>query len=451
MNLSKVQVKPIKKEVELLGNFEETNLGYTTLELAKEEAERCLHCPHAPCMKACPAHNHIPDFIKQIKNRNGLEANKILRITTIFSSICGRVCPHEKQCESVCVRARNGEAVAIRNLERFASTFIVTMEKPKEERKERIAIIGAGPAGLMCAYRLRTHGYQVDIYDENPKAGGALTYSIPSFRLPYEEVEKVVKNLEGMGVHFFLNHKIEGDLETFITDHGYQKMVVATGATKDKYMHLPGENLENVWPANALLIKAKKIMLHEIEEELPLKNAKKVVVIGGGNTAMDAASYLRRLGVEVIVMYRRSEEEMPANKEELEEAKKEGIQFMFLTNPNAFLGEKEVSAISFVHMELLDELDKSGRKKCREKPNSQENLQGVGGVVTAISASSNIEFIPNAFDMSSWGSIVVNDEGQTSNDQFYAGGDVVTGPLTVVHAMKAGDTIAESIHQSFNQ
>ena len=300
MNLSKVQVKPIKKEVELLGNFEETNLGYTTLELAKEEAERCLHCPHAPCMKACPAHNHIPDFIEQIKNRNGLEANKILRITTIFSSICGRVCPHEKQCESVCVRARNGEAVAIRNLERFASTFIVTMEKPKEERKERIAIIGAGPAGLMCAYRLRTHGYQVDIYDENPKAGGALTYSIPSFRLPYEEVEKVVKNLEGMGVQFFLNHKIEGDLETFISDHGYQKMVVATGATKNKYMHLPGENLENVWPANALLIKAKKIMLHEIEEELPLKNAKKVVVIGGGNTAMDAASYLRRLGVECI-------------------------------------------------------------------------------------------------------------------------------------------------------
>jgi len=451
MNLSKVQVKPIIKEAELLGNFEETHLGYTSLELAKEEAERCLHCPHAPCMKACPAHNHIPDFIEQIKNGNGLEANKILRITTIFSSICGRVCPHEKQCESVCVRARNGEAVAIRNLERFASTFPVLMEKPQEERKERIAIIGAGPAGLMCAYRLRTHGYQVDVYDENQKAGGALTYSIPSFRLPYEEVEKVIKNLEGMGVSFFLKTRIDGDLETFLLDHDYQKMVLATGATKDKFLNLPGENLQNVWPANALLIKAKKIMLHEIEEELPLKNAKRVVVIGGGNTAMDAASYLRRLGVEVILMYRRSEEEMPANKEELEEAKKEGIRFMFLTNPNAFLGEKEVSAISFVHMELLDEIDKSGRKKCREKPNSQEILQDVDGVVTAISASSNIEFIPTAFDMSSWGSIIVNEEGKTSNHQFYAGGDVVTGPLTIVHAMKAGDVIAEAIHQSFNQ
>ena len=451
MNLSKTQVKPIKKEMELLGNFEETNLGYTTLELAKEEAERCLHCPHAPCMKACPAHNHIPDFIEQIKKGNGVEAQKILRLTTIFSSICGRVCPHEKQCESVCVRGRNGEPVAIRTLERFASTFAVPFLKPQEEKEERIAIIGAGPAGLMCAYRLRMYGYQVDIYDENQKAGGALTYSIPSFRLPYEEVEKVVKNLESMGVHIFLNTKIDGDLEEFLSDHNYQRLVIATGATKDKFLKLPGENLKNVWPANALLIEAKKIMLHERVEDLPLKNAKKVIVIGGGNTAMDAASYLRRLGVQVIVMYRRSEEEMPANKEELEEAKKEGIQFMFLTNPTAFLGEEAVSAISFVHMELLDELDRSGRRKCQEIPDSQEIMQDVDGVVTAISASSNIEFVPNAFSLTSWGSIITDESGKTTNDNMYAGGDVVTGPLTIVQAMKTGDDIASAIHQSLNQ
>ncbi len=434
-------------------NFEEVALGYTE-EQAVDEANRCLNCKNKPCVSGCPVSIDIPEFISKIKERDFLGAYEIIAKSSSLPAVCGRVCPQEKQCESKCVRGIKGEPVAIGRLERFvADWYISNAPKKNAEIKsngKKVAVIGAGPAGLTCAGDLAKRGYKVSVFEALHTAGGVLVYGIPEFRLPKSIVAKEIENLENLGVEVNTNMVIGRVLSIDeLFDDGYEAVFIGTGAGLPRFMNIPGENLRGVYSANEFLTRVNLMKAYKEDSETPIQKAKKVAVVGGGNVAMDAARCAMRLGAEsVSIIYRRSEAEMPARLEEVEHAKEEGIEFLMLTNPTEIVSDENgaVGGMKCVKMEL-GEPDASGRRSPIEIENS-EFLLDCDCVIIAVGTSPNplIKNTTKNLETNKRGCIVTQDEsGLTSREGVYAGGDAVTGAATVILAMGAGKSAAEAI------
>ncbi|MBQ7792844.1 MAG: NADPH-dependent glutamate synthase [Clostridia bacterium] len=433
-------------------NFGEVALGYT-LEQAKDEAERCLQCKHKPCVGGCPVAIDIPAFIQKIKEEDLEGAYQIINRSSSLPAVCGRVCPQETQCEAKCVRGIKGEPVAIGRLERFVADWHrehasdnVTQAAAKQQK---VAVIGAGPAGLTCAGDLAKAGYDVTIFEALHVAGGVLVYGIPEFRLPKAIVRAEIENLKKIGVKLETNMVIGKVLAVDeLFEEGYEAIFIGTGAGLPRFMKIPGENLNGVFSANEFLTRINLMKAYDSNSPTPVQRAKNVAVVGGGNVAMDAARCAKRLGAEnVYVVYRRSLDEMPARKEEVEHAMEEGIIFKVLCNPVEILGDEKnfVSGMKCVEMEL-GEPDESGRRKPIVKPDSEFVLD-VDAVIMSIGTSPNplIKSTTEGLETNSHGCIVTQEDGQTSRTGVYAGGDAVTGAATVILAMGAGKTAASSI------
>lgn len=440
-------------------NFREVALGYTK-EQAMEEAERCLQCKHKPCVKGCPVNVPIPGFIEKVAQGDFEAAYEIIIQENSLPAICGRVCPQENQCEGLCVRGIKGEAVGIGRLERFVADYYMEYIKPNKESIEiqnsseklaRVAVIGAGPAGLTCAGDLAKLGYEVTIFEALHMPGGVLTYGIPEFRLPKALVAKEIENITGLGVQIEKNVLVGRSItidELF--EEGYKAVFVGSGAGLPNFMGIEGENLNGVYSANEFLTRSNLMKAYDFPNSpTPTKIGQKVAVVGGGNVAMDAARTAKRLGAEeVYIVYRRGEKELPARLEEIHHAKEEGIQFQLLTNPVKIL-EREgwVGGMECVLMEL-GEPDASGRRRPIEKDDSGFVLD-VQTVIIAIGQTPNplIRQTTPGLATQKWGGIVVEEETmKTSKDSVYAGGDAVTGAATVILAMGAGKKAAAAIH-----
>ncbi|WP_432651629.1 NADPH-dependent glutamate synthase [Huintestinicola sp.] len=436
-------------------NFLEVALGYTE-EMAVDEAQRCLGCKNMPCVKGCPVNIDIPAFIKEIANKNFEGAYGIISKSSSLPAVCGRVCPQETQCEGKCVRGIKGEPVGIGRLERFAAdyhnaNFKGEPEKPASNGK-KVAVIGAGPAGLTCAGDLAKKGYDVTVFEALHLAGGVLVYGIPEFRLPKSIVQREIDGLKAIGVHIETN-VIIGKTITIdeLFEQGFKSVFIGSGAGLPRFMNIPGENLKGVYSANEFLTRVNLMKAYKPDSDTPVKENKKVAVVGGGNVAMDAARCAKRLGAEeVYIVYRRGEAELPARAEEIEHAKEEGIIFKTLTNPVEILGDenKFVSGIKCASMEL-GEPDESGRRRPVVKEGS-EHVIDVDCVVMSIGTSPNplIRNTTEGLETNKHGCIVVKDEsGLTSREGVYAGGDAVTGAATVILAMGAGKSAAEAIDE----
>ncbi|MBP1546373.1 MAG: NADPH-dependent glutamate synthase [Oscillospiraceae bacterium] len=436
-------------------NFLEVALGYTE-EMAVDEAQRCLNCKNMPCVKGCPVNIDIPGFIKEIANRNFEGAYGIISKSSSLPAVCGRVCPQETQCEGKCVRGIKGEPVAIGRLERFAAdyhnaNFKGEPEKPASNGK-KVAVIGAGPAGLTCAGDLAKKGYEVTVFEALHLAGGVLVYGIPEFRLPKSIVQREIDGLKAIGVKIETN-VIIGRTITIdeLFEQGFKCVFIGSGAGLPRFMNIPGENLKGVYSANEFLTRVNLMKAYKPDSDTPIKENKRVAVVGGGNVAMDAARCAKRLGAEeVYIVYRRGEAELPARAEEIEHAKEEGIIFKTLTNPVEILGDddKFVSGIKCVSMEL-GEPDESGRRRPVVKADS-EHVIDVDCVVMSIGTSPNplIRNTTEGLETNKHGCIVTTDEsGLTSREGVYAGGDAVTGAATVILAMGAGKSAAEAIDE----
>lgn len=455
MSLEKVKITE-RDPNERNKNFKEVVLGYTEEE-AKEEAKRCLQCKHKPCIQGCPVNVKIPEFIKLVSDGEFEGAYQKIKETNALPAVCGRVCPQESQCESQCVRGKKGESVAIGRLERFVADF--HMKNIEEEKTEiqsngkKVAVIGSGPAGLSCAGDLAKKGYDVTIFEAFHTAGGVLMYGIPEFRLPKTIVQEEIKTLKEKGVKVETNMvvgKVFSVEELF--KQGFDAVFIGSGAGLPRFMKMPGENLNGVYTANEFLTRINLMKAYKFPEtDTPIKVGKKVAVIGGGNVAMDAARSAKRLGAEdVYIIYRRSEEEMPARVEEVHHAKEEGIIFNLLHNPTQVLATEDgwVRAIECVEMEL-GKPDASGRRRPVEIEGSEKELE-VDTVIVAIGQSPNplIKSTTEGLKTHDWGGIITNEEtGATSIPGVYAGGDAVTGAATVILAMGAGKTAAKAIDQ----
>ena len=434
--------------------FEEVALGYTA-KIAREEAARCLNCRHKPCVEGCPVHIDIPAFLKQVAQGDDEGAYRTISMSSALPAVCGRVCPQENQCEKHCARGIKGEAVAIGRVERYvADTHIARGEKAHkpESNGKKMAVVGAGPAGLTCAGELRRRGYDVTVFEALHVAGGVLVYGIPEFRLPKMIVRKEVEKLEEMGVEVRTDVVIGRTLTVDeLFEMGYQGVFIGTGAGLPRFMGIPGENLRGVYSANEFLTRVNLMKAYKEDSKTPVRRGQRVAVVGGGNVAMDAARCALRLGAEeVSIIYRRSEEEMPARKEEVEHAKEEGIVFRMLTNPVSIHGSEDVSHIKCLKM-ALGEPDASGRRRPEEVPGSEYDIP-VDVVIMAIGTSPNplIRTTTEGLETNRWGCIVTKDEGGlTSRDHVYAGGDAVTGAATVILAMGAGKAAAEAMDAAF--
>lgn len=434
-------------------NFDEVALGYTK-EMAIEEAKRCLNCKHKPCVSGCPVGVDIPSFIAEVAQGDIESAYKVLSKQTSLPAVCGRVCPQETQCEGKCVRAIKGESVAIGRLERFVADWHRENCTQKPEKAEsngkKVAVIGAGPTGLTCAGELAKKGYDITIYEALHTAGGVLVYGIPEFRLPKDIVKYEIDNLKSMGVKIETNMVI-GKILTIddLFDYGYQAVYIGSGAGLPKFMGIPGESLKGVYSANEYLTRVNLMKAYMPDSKTPIRKSKNVAVIGGGNVAMDAARSAKRLGAEnVYIVYRRGRQELPARLEEIEHAEEEGIIFKLLTNPVEVIGDEngEVKAIKCVEMEL-GEPDSSGRRRPKVKENS-EFVIDVDTMIMSIGTSPNplISSTTDGLETDKWGCIVTNgDDGLTSRNAVYAGGDAVTGAATVILAMGAGKQAAAAI------
>ena len=439
--------------------FEEVATGYT-YEMAVEEARRCLHCKNKPCVTACPVQIDIPAFIEKVANEDMEGAFEILNKQSSLPAVCGRVCPQETQCESKCVRGVKGDPVGIGRLERFCADYAMQHASAKTERPapngHRVAVVGSGPSGLTCAGDLAKLGYDVTIFEALHTPGGVLVYGIPEFRLPKRLVREEIATVEALGV------KIETDVvvgrsvsleELF--DEGYEAVFVGSGAGLPRFQGIPGENLNGVYSANEFLTRINLMKAYAFPEtDTPVRVGKKVAVVGGGNVAMDAARSALRLGAdEVSIIYRRSEKEMPARLEEVHHAKDEGVNFRMLTNPTAIHGDESgnVRAMTCVEMEL-GEPDASGRRRPVVKQGSEFDLD-VDTVVIAIGNSPNplIRNTTPGLETQKWGGIIVDENGATSLENVYAGGDAVTGAATVILAMGAGKTAAKAIHEKLSK
>ena len=437
-------------------NFLEVATGYTE-EQARDEAARCLNCKTRNCVSGCPVSVQIPDFIKEIVDGNFEKAYEVISQSSSLPAVCGRVCPQESQCEGKCVRGIKGEPVGIGRLERFVADYhnahsTAEVVKP-ESNGHKVAIVGSGPSGLACAGDLAKKGYEVTIFEALHLAGGVLVYGIPEFRLPKAIVQKEIDGLKALGVKVETNMVIGKvlSIDELMEEYQFEAVFIGSGAGLPRFMNIPGENLKGVYSANEFLTRVNLMKAYKDDSSTPIMKAKKVAVVGGGNDAMDAARSAKRLGAdEVYIVYRRSEEELPARKEEVEHAKEEGIIFKLLTNPVEILpnDEKFVGAIKCLEMEL-GEPDASGRRKPVEKAGSEFEIP-VDAVIMSIGTSPNplIKSTTKGLDTQKWGGIIVEEEtGLTSREGVYAGGDAVTGAATVILAMGAGKKAAKSIDE----
>ena len=441
-------------------NFEEVSLGYTE-KLAMQEAERCLNCKKPRCVDNCPVNVQIPEFIMEVKAGNFEKAAEIILETNALPAVCGRVCPQEDQCEGSCVVGIKNEPVGIGRLERFVADYIrekdIKFTTKIEKNGKKVAVIGSGPSGIACAGDLAKRGYDVTIFEALHEPGGVLVYGIPEFRLPKETVVKTeIQGVIDLGV------KIETDvvigktvtIDTLIEKEGFEAVYVASGAGLPNFMHIKGENSNGVLSANELLTRSNLMKAFDESYKTPIKLGKKVAVVGAGNVAMDAARTALRLGSEVYVVYRRSEEECPARLEELEHAKEEGIKFLFLNNPTEIFADENgwVNGMRCIKMEL-GEPDDSGRRRPIEIPNSEFTLD-VDTVVMSIGTSPNplISRTTPGLEINKWKCIIADEEtGKTTKERVYAGGDAVTGAATVILAMGAGKKAAKAIDEFLDQ
>ena len=438
---------------ERINNFDEVPLGYTDEE-AVQEAERCLQCEHQPCVDGCPVSVPIPQFIKEVKDGEFSKANEIIKSKNNLPAVCGRVCPQEEQCEEVCVMGEKFEPVAIGKLERFVSDKALENEDEKDvkvekERDEKVAVVGAGPAGLTAAADLAKEGFAVTLFESLHATGGVLRYGIPQFRLPKEIVDQEVELIKNLGVEIRLNTIIGKTLTVDeLFEDGYKAVFIGAGAGLPRFLGLEGENLNGVYSANEYLTRVNLMKAYKFPEyKTPIKVGHKVAVIGGGNVAMDSARTAKRLGAdEVTVVYRRSEPQMPARDEEIEHAKEEGIEFKLLNNPVAFYGEDGKLTRMEVKKMKLGEKDDSGRR--RPIPIEDSNwIMDVDIVIIAIGQSPNPVLTNNTrgIETKSWGGIKVDENLETTREGVFAGGDVVTGAATVIKAMGAGKEGAKNI------
>lgn len=442
---------PVQDPAVRITNFDEVALGYTP-EMAVEEATRCLHCKHQPCVSGCPVNIHIPDFIEKVAQGEFEEAYKIISLTSTLPAICGRVCPQENQCEKVCVRGIKNEPVAIGRLECFVADYHrehndTPFEKP-QSNGHKVAIVGAGPAGLTCAGDLAKLGYQVTIFEALHVAGGVLMYGIPEFRLPKEIVQKEISHLKELGVEIITNFIVgRSDSIDSIMEEGYEAVFIGSGAGLPNFMGLPGENLIGVYSANEFLTRINLMKAYQEDSDTPVQHPTKCVVVGGGNVAMDAARCARRLGAEVHIVYRRSMEELPARKEEVEHAEEEGIIFDLLCNPVRVIGDDQgwCKQIECIRMEL-GEPDESGRR--RPVPIEGSNFTiDIDCMIMAIGTSPNplIRHTTEGLEVNRKGCFICDEDGLTSRENIYAGGDAVSGAATVINAMGAGKRAAAAI------
>ncbi len=453
MSLKKNEM-PVQDPMVRNGNFLEVALGYTE-EQAVNEAERCLNCKNKPCVGGCPVAIDIPAFITKIKERDFEGAYQIISQSSALPAVCGRVCPQETQCECKCVRGIKGEPVAIGRLERFVADWhnAHATEKPAkpESNGHKCAIIGAGPSGLTCAGDLARMGYEVTIFEALHLAGGVLVYGIPEFRLPKKIVQREIENLEAMGVKVETNVVVGRTIEIDeLFDMGYEAIFIGSGAGLPNFMNIPGENLKGVYSANEFLTRVNLMKAYLPGSDTPIKDSKNVAIVGGGNVAMDAARSAKRLGAEnVYIVYRRGMEELPARKEEVEHAEEEGIIFKTLTSPVSIVGDehKFVTGMKCVEMEL-GEPDASGRRRPIVKPDSEFVLD-VDCVIMSIGTSPNplIRNTTKGLETNKWGCFIADENGLTSREGVYAGGDAVTGAATVILAMGAGKTAAKAMDE----
>lgn len=433
-------------------NFDEVTLGYTP-DMAMLEAQRCLQCKHRPCMKGCPVAVRIPEFIAKVAQGDFLAAYEIITSTNALPAVCGRVCPQENQCERECVRGIKGESVAIGRLERFVADYFMENGSAAPKRAEpngiKVAVIGAGPAGLSCAGDLARRGFEVTIYEAIHKAGGVLVYGIPEFRLPKAIVQREIDNLGALGVKIETDMVIGRSLSLDeLEEMGYKAVFVGSGAGLPRFMGIEGEGLLGVYSANEFLTRINLMKAYKDEYDTPIIRSRSVAVIGGGNVAMDAARCAKRLGAEkVYIVYRRGEEEIPARAEEIHHAREEGIEFQMLSAPTRILGDDKgwVRGMECVKMRL-GEPDASGRRSPVEIPSSQYEME-VDSVIMAIGTSPNplIRSTTEGLQADRRGCLIVNEEMATTKPGVYAGGDAVTGAATVILAMGAGKKAAESI------
>ena len=436
-------------------NFEEVALGYT-YEMAVEEAKRCLNCPKKPCRSACPVAIDTPAFIERVANEDMEGAFEILSASSALPAVCGRVCPQENQCEGKCVRGIKGESVGIGRLERFVADYhrehATATPKVPEQNGHKVAIIGAGPSGLTAAGDLAKLGYKVTVYEALHVAGGVLSYGIPQFRLPKEIVQKEIDNLKAIGVDIETNMVI-GKVLTIdeLFEMGNEAVYIASGAGLPRFMNIPGESLNGVYSANEFLTRINLMKAYKEGSKTPIKHSKNVAVVGGGNVAMDAARSAKRLGAEnVYIVYRRSMNELPARKEEVEHAEEEGIIFKTLTNPVEVIGDENgnVCGMKCVEMEL-GEPDESGRRRPVVKEGSELTLD-IDTMIMSIGTSPNplIRSTTPGLDTNKHGCIITDGEdGLTTREGVYAGGDAVTGAATVILAMGAGKSAAKAIDE----
>ena len=440
------------------GNFSEVALGYTA-EVAIREAQRCLNCKTKPCIQGCPVHIEIPDFIQKIKDGDFQAAYDVISASSALPAVCGRVCPQETQCERKCTLGVKFEPVAIGRLERFVADYhnaldATAVTKP-ESNGHRVAVVGSGPAGLTCAGDLARKGYDVTVFEALHVAGGVLSYGIPEFRLPKAIVQKEVENLRRYGVTVMTNVVIGRTLTVDeLFEQGFEAVFIGSGAGLPKFMHIPGESLNGVYSANEFLTRINLMKAYQPDSATPIRRGKKVAVIGGGNVAMDAARCAKRLGADVTVIYRRTEKELPARKEEVEHAKEEGIHFLFLSSPTIIHGDDTHSVTGICCQQMrLSIADESGRAKPVPVEGSEFVLD-VDCVIMALGTSPNplIKNTTQGLCTASWGGIIVNETtGLTSRNGVYAGGDAVTGAATVILAMGAGKDAAKAIDHQLMQ
>ena len=437
-------------------NFDEVCLGYNAEE-AQEEATRCLNCKNAKCVQGCPVSINIPEFIHNVKEGNFEEAYKVIGKSSALPAVCGRVCPQETQCEGQCIRGIKGEAISIGKLERFVADWArennVSPEMPTEKKGKKVAVIGSGPSGLTCAGDLAKMGYDVTIFEALHEAGGVLVYGIPEFRLPKKTVvASEIENVKKLGVKIE-THVVIGKsmtIDQLINEEGFDAVFIGSGAGLPRFMGIPGENANEVFSANEYLTRSNLMKAFREDYDTPIARFKKVAVVGGGNVAMDAARTALRLGAEVHIVYRRSEEELPARAEEVHHAKEEGIIFDLLTNPTEVLTDDKgnVTGIKCVKMEL-GEPDASGRRKPVEVPDS-EFVMDLDAVIMSLGTSPNplISSTTKGLEINKRKCIVAEEaNGQTSKEGVYAGGDAVTGAATVILAMGAGKAAAKGIDE----
>ena len=450
-------------------NFNEVAIGYTE-EIALDEAARCLNCKNHPCISGCPVEINSPGFIKKITEKDYEGAYQVISLDSSLPAVCGRVCPQETQCESKCIRGIKGEPVGIGRLERFVADWhnaqpaaAVTLP---EKNGHKVAVIGSGPSGLTCAGDLAKSGYDVTIFEALHLPGGVLVYGIPEFRLPKSIVQKEVEGLKALGVKVETNVVVGKTLsvDELFDDYGFEAVFIGSGAGLPAFMKIPGENLNGVYSANEFLTRINLMKAYKEGSDTPIKKNLKVAVVGGGNVAMDAARCAKRLGAEeVSIVYRRSLEELPARKEEVEHAMEEGIDFKLLNNPVEIIGYKNpdnprdpkngfVCGMKCIKMQL-GEPDASGRRRPVEIPGSEFMLD-VDCVIIAIGTTPNplIKSTTEGLEVNRKGGIIVNEEtGKTSRDHIYAGGDAVTGAATVILAMGAGKTAAKAIKEELGK